>query len=51
MGPFQHVLVALASKEDAVASSDSLVPYLEKVEQVTAVHVIEKAEGRSIKRR
>ncbi|TYL37643.1 universal stress protein [Natronococcus pandeyae] len=42
---FQHVLIPVATGEDARATCDALEPYLEDVERVTAVHVIEKAGG------
>ncbi|MEF8826405.1 MAG: universal stress protein [Halapricum sp.] len=40
-----HVLLPVASEEDARASSTALEPYLGDVERVTAVHVVEKAGG------
>lgn len=40
-----HVLLPVASEDDARASSAALEPYLDEVERVTAVHVVEKAGG------
>ncbi|WP_306058847.1 universal stress protein [Natronococcus wangiae] len=40
-----HLLVPVATGEDARTTCDALEPYLEGVERVTAVHVIEKAGG------
>jgi nucleotide-binding universal stress UspA family protein len=40
-----HVLVPIATESDARATSSALRPYLEEVERVTAVHVVEKAGG------
>jgi nucleotide-binding universal stress UspA family protein len=40
-----HVLVPVATEADARATSEALRPYLEEVERVTAVHVVEKAGG------
>ena len=45
MAIFQHVLIPVATEEDAAATCDALEPYLGEVERVTAVHVIEKAGG------
>lgn len=42
---FDHVVIPVASEEDAVATSASLEPYLDDIERVTAVHAIEKAGG------
>ncbi|WP_263020050.1 universal stress protein [Natronobiforma cellulositropha] len=42
---FQHVLVPVATGDDADATCDALVPYIDDIERVTAVHVIEKAGG------
>lgn len=41
----EHVLLPVASEEDARATSQALEPYLSDVERVTAVHVVEKAGG------
>ena len=41
----EHVLLPVASEEDARATSAALEPYLSDVERVTAVHVVEKAGG------
>ncbi|QSG05939.1 Nucleotide-binding protein, UspA family [Halapricum desulfuricans] len=40
-----HVLLPVASEDDAEASSVALEPYLDEIERVTAVHVVEKAGG------
>lgn len=45
MALLDHVLVPIASEEDAEATAAALGPYLEEVQRVTAVHVIEKAGG------
>ncbi|MGQ4555446.1 universal stress protein [Halobellus sp. GM3] len=45
MAIFDHVLVPIASEEDAVATSEALRPYLVEIERVTALHVIEKGGG------
>lgn len=42
---FQHILIPVAEEEDARATCAALQPYLEDIERVTAVHVIEKAGG------
>ncbi|MDG5762069.1 universal stress protein, partial [Natronococcus sp. A-GB1] len=42
---FQHVLVPIAEEKDARTTCNSLQPYLEGTERVTAVHVIEKGSG------
>lgn len=42
---FDHVVIPVASEDDAVATCASLDPYLDDIERVTAVHVIEKAGG------
>ncbi|MFW5963592.1 MAG: universal stress protein [Natronomonas sp.] len=42
---FEHVLIPVASEDDAEATCTALEPYLEEVERITAVHVIEKAGG------
>lgn len=41
----EHVLLPVAAESDAEASCTALEPYLEEVERVTAVHVIEKGGG------
>lgn len=45
MALLDHVLVPVASEEDAEATCTALEPYLGEVQRVTAVHVIEKAGG------
>ena len=45
MGLFQHVLVPVASEEDVQSTCRALEPYLDELDRVTAVHVIEKAGG------
>lgn len=40
-----HVVVPIASEEDAIATCEALGPYLDSIERVTAVHVIEKGDG------
>lgn len=42
---FDHVLLPVATEEDAETTCTALEPYLGRVERVTAVHVIEKREG------
>jgi len=42
---FQHVLVPVATDADARMTCTALEPYLDEIERVTAVHVIEKAGG------
>ncbi|WP_228434409.1 hypothetical protein [Natrarchaeobaculum aegyptiacum] len=42
---FQHILIPVASEEDARTTCAALQPYLDDIERVTAVHVIEKAQG------
>ncbi|MFC6726081.1 universal stress protein, partial [Halobium palmae] len=42
---FDHVLLPVATEDDAEATCAALEPHLERVERVTAVHVIEKREG------
>jgi nucleotide-binding universal stress UspA family protein len=42
---FDHVVIPVASEDDAAATCASLEPYLDDIERVTAVHVIEKAGG------
>ncbi|MFP9191039.1 universal stress protein [Natronosalvus vescus] len=45
MAVFQHLLIPVATEDDAQRTCDALEPYLEDLERVTAVHVIEKAGG------
>lgn len=45
MAIFDHVLVPVVTDEDAHATCDALEPYLDDLERVTAIHVIEKAGG------
>lgn len=45
MVQFNHVLIPVATANDARATCTALEPYLDSVETVTAVHVIEKAGG------
>lgn len=45
MGLFQHLVVPIATEEDTHATCAALQPYLDDIERVTAVHVIEKAGG------
>lgn len=45
MAVLDHVLVPVASEDDARATCGSLRPYQEEIERVTAVHVVEKAGG------
>ena len=45
MGLFQHMLVPVATEADARTTCAALEPYLEDIERVTIVHVIEKAGG------
>ncbi|WP_226023104.1 universal stress protein [Halomicrobium salinisoli] len=40
-----HVLVPVASEDDAEATVAALAPYLDEINRVTAVHVIEKGGG------
>ncbi|MFP8957015.1 universal stress protein [Natrarchaeobaculum sulfurireducens] len=42
---FPHILIPIATDNDAHATCAALQPYLDDVERVTAVHVIEKAGG------
>lgn len=42
---FPHILIPVATEEDARATCSALEPYLDETERVTAVHVIEKAGG------
>lgn len=45
MALLDHVLLPVASEDDARATCDGLEPHLEEVERVTALHVIEKGGG------
>ncbi|MFP8957918.1 universal stress protein [Natrialbaceae archaeon A-CW3] len=45
MAVFRHLLIPVATEDDAQQTCDALEPYLEEIERVTAVHVIEKAGG------
>lgn len=45
MGLFQHVLVPVASEDDVTATCAALEPFLDDLDRVTAVHVIEKSGG------
>lgn len=45
MAPFQHIVVPVASEEDAIATCAALRPYLDSIERITVVHVIEKGGG------
>ncbi|WP_336022957.1 universal stress protein [Halobellus salinisoli] len=40
-----HVLLPIASEEDAISTCEAIEPHLSNVGRVTAIHVIEKAEG------
>lgn len=42
---FRHLLVPVASEADASVTCAALEPYLDGVERVSAIHVIEKAGG------
>ncbi|SEH17538.1 Nucleotide-binding universal stress protein, UspA family [Natronorubrum sediminis] len=42
---FERVLVPIAEPEDAKATCEAVVPYLESSGEVVVVHVIEKTEG------
>lgn len=42
---FRHLLVPVASEADASVTCNALTPYLDDVDRVTAIHVIEKAGG------
>ena len=43
-GPFEHVLVPVASDTDAESTAEALADHLE-TDRVTVVHVVEKAGG------
>lgn len=45
MSVLTHVVVPVASETDAEATCEALDPYLDGIERVTAVHVIEKGGG------
>lgn len=45
MMQLDHVVIPVASEDDARATCVALGPYLDGIERVTAVHVIEKAGG------
>lgn len=45
MAIFQHVLIPVATEADAEETCAALEPFLDEIERVTAVHVIEKAGG------
>ncbi|WP_335998930.1 universal stress protein [Halorientalis halophila] len=45
MSVLAHLVVPVASEADAVATCEALEPYLDDIERVTAVHVIEKGGG------
>ncbi|WP_135821889.1 universal stress protein [Halostella litorea] len=45
MNALAHLVVPVASEADARATGAALRPYLDGVERVTAIHVIEKAGG------
>jgi len=45
MSILDHVLVPVASEDDAIATSEALRPHVEGIERVTALHVIEKGGG------
>ncbi len=45
MAHFPHILIPVATEEDAQVTCAALQPYLDDIERVTAVHVIEKAGG------
>lgn len=43
---FRHVIVPVVSEDDAVATAQALLPYVDEAsETVVAVHVIEKTSG------
>lgn len=45
MVQFNHVLIPVATADDARATCAALEPHLDSVETVTAIHVIEKGGG------
>lgn len=45
MDMLDHVVVPIASEQDAEETAAALEPYLDEIERVTAVHVIEKGGG------
>lgn len=45
MSLLNHVLVPVASEQDVETTCTALEPYLDEIERVTAIHVIEKAGG------
>ncbi|MFW5918131.1 MAG: universal stress protein [Haloferacaceae archaeon] len=45
MSMLDHVVVPVASEDDAETTCAALEPYLDEIERVTAIHVIEKAGG------
>ncbi|MFP9191056.1 universal stress protein [Natronosalvus vescus] len=42
---FSHILIPVVTEADARATCAALEPYLDEIERVTAVHIIEKAGG------
>lgn len=42
---FPHIVIPVATENDSRSTCAALEPYLEEVERVTAVHVVEKAGG------
>jgi len=45
MALFEHLLVPIASMKDAESTCAALDPYLDSVDQLTAIHIIEKGGG------
>ncbi len=45
MALFEHLLIPIATDSDAESTCAALEPYLDSVEQITAIHVIEKGGG------